>query len=73
MADAYKSFNRPTGKPMKVAGGSAFQKQTMKSVYHGNESGTPGQNAGAMAPMGKSSKWLGTSAATDTGTVRKAK
>lgn len=73
MANAYVGFNRPSGKPNKVAGGSHIIKQGYKGVNHSNEQAMPGQTAGAMAPMGSRGYGNGESAATDTGTVRKAK
>ena len=74
MAGAYKSFNRPTGKPMKVAGGSAFMSERKKSQSFANEAGTPGQSVTGMSSVGRGDEpGSKQSAATDTYTVRKAK
>lgn len=71
MAGAYKSFNRPSGKPMKVAGGSHFLSEKKKSQSFANESGTPGQRNTGMSPVGGTKGVNMDSVATKTFTLRK--
>lgn len=73
MADAYKSFNRPSGKPGKTAGGSRFVSEKRKGQSFANEAGTPGQSVtGMSAVKGGSEPGSSDSAATKTFTLRKA-
>lgn len=73
MGEAYKSFNRPTGKPMKVAGGSHFLSEKKKSQSFANEAGTPGQRVTGMSPIRSGSEEGEDSAATKTYTYKAAK
>lgn len=69
----YKSFNMPKGKPMKVAGGSAFLSERKKSQSFANEAGTPGQSVTGMSAVGRGDEpGSADSAATKTYTLRKA-
>jgi len=68
----YKGFNSPSGSPGKSAGGGRLLYKASKKLSHANETCMPGQDAGAMASMG-TNRYTGESAATQTGTVRKAK
>lgn len=70
----YKSFNMPKGKPMKVAGGSAFLTERKKSQSFANEAGTPGQHITGMSSVGRGDEpGSSDSAATKTFTLKTAK
>lgn len=69
----YKSFNMPSGKPKKSAGGSTFLSERRKSQSFSNESGTPGQSVTGMSSVGRGDEpGSSDSAATKTFTLRKA-
>lgn len=68
----YKSFNMPSGKPGKSAGGGRFVSEKKKSQSFANESGTPGQSISGMSAFSRGSEpGSSDSAATKTYTLKK--